>query len=64
MLKGWCSIAGTPFETGHRTWFYFGVTGFAKGDILHFTVSRMRRSCSKELKTRAVKSVLLLSVSR
>eukprot|EP00959_Pyramimonas_sp_CCMP1952_P024274 509330-Pyramimonas_sp.AAC.1 len=24
---------GTEFETGHRTWFYFGLSGMAKGEI-------------------------------
>ena len=34
---------GTEFETGHRTWFYFGVSGVSKGEILHFTMMNLNR---------------------
>jgi len=34
---------GTDFQTGHRTWFYFGVTGYSKGDVVHFAMMNLNR---------------------
>ena len=35
--------AGQPCETNHRTWFYFGVSGFNTGQTLRFNVVNMNK---------------------
>jgi len=35
--------AGTEHETGHRTWFYFGVSGGKEGDLLAMNVMNLNR---------------------
>lgn len=34
---------GTEFQTGHRSWFYFSVTGHKPGDHLIFNVMNMNK---------------------
>ncbi|KAK3261003.1 hypothetical protein CYMTET_30071, partial [Cymbomonas tetramitiformis] len=34
---------GTPYETGHRTWFYFGISGFSGGEVVFFTMKNLNK---------------------
>ena len=45
LLRLWVAPdnAGTAAETRHRTWFFFGVSGVAKGDCLTFTLMNMNK---------------------
>lgn len=36
---------GTPWQSGHRSWFYFAVKGHARGDTVTFIVVRAAHRC-------------------
>ena len=33
----------TQYETGHRSWFYYGVSGHARGDFATFNILNMNK---------------------
>ena len=43
LLRTAPDCAGTPFETGNKTWFYFGVRGIAVGETVRVTLLNLNK---------------------